>query len=224
MPKVRCGHCGAEFTPDRCRTRYCDGECYHAAQRARSAETLVARFWAKVDTFGDCWLWTASTIRGYGQFHLPRAAQNKQTVYAHRYAWEITNGPIADHLHVCHRCDVPLCVNPNHLFLGTPADNLTDARQKGRLRDGAHLIKLSDADMLGIQRRYRARENGKQLAAEYGVSLTYLLLVVAGHTPRQLRSVERTAFRQIPSRAAVHFVHGSDCKAEPNHSQNPLLG
>lgn len=167
MPKVQCA-CGAVFTPDRCRTRYCDSACYHAATRARNAAALVTRFWAKVKKTETCWLWTASSIRGYGQFHLPRTDYGQHTVYAHRYAWTITNGPIVDDLQVLHRCDVPLCVNPDHLFLGTQPDNLADARRKGRLRDGAHLIKLSPADVVAIRSRY-VRGHVHLLAAEFGV-------------------------------------------------------
>lgn len=192
MPKVRCPHCAAEFAPDRCRTRYCDAACYRAHAQARSAETLVARFWAKVNQTPTCWLWTAAQIRGYGQFHLPRADGKQRTVYAHRYAWTITNGPIADSLQVLHRCDVPLCVNPNHLFLGTQPDNLADARQKGRLVDGRHLIKVDDAGLRAIRAHYRPRVNGRELAAFYGITLTSLLRIVNG-TQRALQPVASQA-------------------------------
>jgi hypothetical protein len=92
----------------------------------------------------------------------------------------MANGPITDSLQVLHKCDTPLCVNPNHLFLGTQQENLDDARRKGRLRDGAHLIRLSDADLARIRTIYRPRVNGKQLAREYNVSLVTILRAVAG--------------------------------------------
>lgn len=147
-----------------------------------TSSDLVARFWGKVNrnTETGCWLWTASTIRGYGQFHLARTGQEQRVVYAHRFAWIITNGPIADNLQVCHHCDTPRCVNPNHLFLGTAQDNLNDARAKGRLVDGRHLIKVDDAGVADIRANYRPRQNGKQLAAKHGITLISLLRIVNG--------------------------------------------
>jgi hypothetical protein len=86
-------------------------------------------FWRRVDKKGpdDCWIWIGSTTtHGYGQFKLG----------AHRYSWELANGPIPAGYLVCHTCDVRNCVNPNHLFLGTNKDNLHDASLKGRLSRG----------------------------------------------------------------------------------------
>lgn len=87
------------------------------------------RFWAKVNKTDDCWEWTASvTAQGeYGQFML-----NGRPVRAHRYSWELINGPIPRGLYVCHHCDNPRCVKPEHLFLGTARDNNMDRQQKGR--------------------------------------------------------------------------------------------
>lgn len=100
----------------------------------RPRQTVSQRFWSKVAKTDSCWLWKAGVNKGYGQFafsihkHVPWMRQ------AHRVAWELSNGSIPAGLSVLHRCDVPLCVNPAHLFLGTHTDNMRDMVAKGRGR------------------------------------------------------------------------------------------
>jgi hypothetical protein len=89
------------------------------------------RFFAE-GSVGECWIWRGGTNGRYGVFGVARGNQ----VFAHRFAWTISNGQIPDGKFVCHRCDVPLCVNPTHLFIGTHEDNMQDMISKGRQRNG----------------------------------------------------------------------------------------
>ena len=82
-----------------------------------------------------CWIWNGPTNNsGYGTYRrdLFQVPYKDSIQLAHRHAWTLTNGPIPDGLYVCHTCDTPPCINPDHLFLGSAADNLRDAQAKGR--------------------------------------------------------------------------------------------
>ena len=80
----------------------------------RKTVPVEERFWAKVQKTEECWLWTASTIRGYGQLHLTTQPK-KRMILAHRFAYELLVGPIPEGLELDHLCRQPLCVNPAHL-------------------------------------------------------------------------------------------------------------
>ena len=96
----------------------------------KSEKTIKERFWKKVKKTDYCWNWIGNKVGGkwkYGIFLI-----NKKRFRAHRIIWRMINGEIPRGFFICHKCDNPSCVNPNHLFLGTQADNLKDMFKKGR--------------------------------------------------------------------------------------------
>lgn len=121
-----------------------------------------------------CWLWTASVNgNGYGQILVTTEAAGLGL--AHRVAYELYVGPIPDATLVLHRCDVRHCVNPDHLRLGTQADNIADMDSKGRRRNGDHhgqksgVAKLTEDDVRKMRAEYAAGARQVDLAARYGI-------------------------------------------------------
>ena len=134
----------------------------------------VDRFWAKVDVKGknDCWLWKANSLpAGYGTLSL-----SGKKILAHRFSWQLAYGKIPDGLCVLHHCDNPPCVNPNHLFIGSPADNVQDMIEKGRdpIQKGElnPKSKLKDEDIPKIKEILSQGFYQKEIASLFGVSST----------------------------------------------------
>ena len=144
-------------------------------------EHFLAKIASEPNT--SCWLWTGCTNTRYGV-----VGRDRRNAYAHRVAYELFVGPIPEGKHVLHTCDTPLCVNPEHLWLGAPADNSRDMVQKGRgvlpptrgEENGA--ARLSREGVLAIRARASAGEMQKSIASEYGVHPTTINLIVLRKT------------------------------------------
>lgn len=147
---------------------------------------LTASFWKRIDKRGpdECWLWKGpKTDAGHGFFYGALCIDGKPW-RAHRLMWTLANGPIPPKMHICHHCDVPLCCNPAHLFLGTNADNMADRNSKQRQARGEKqaLAKLTEESVSFIRSTYSRgdKQSGvKPLARRFGV------------TPRTIRDVVR---------------------------------
>ena len=139
------------------------------------------RFWPKVERTDGCWLWRgATTLRGYGTLGVGSMRDGtRRHAMAHRVSYEIHFGPIPDGLFVCHSCDNPPCVNPAHLFLGTPAQNTADMHAKGRgvvpvspavSGEQVSTAKLTTAQAIEIRQLYDAGGGLRGIAGKFGIS------------------------------------------------------
>ena len=143
---------------------------------------LEERFWAKVHkTDNGCWLWTASNVRGYGQYRL-----NGKIRFAHRVSYAHHIGSIPDGHLVLHRCDTPACVNPDHLFTGTAQDNSDDKMSKGRDKKvigvAHHNAKMTPETVRLARRMARAGMAGRSIADAFGVASSTMNAMLKGET------------------------------------------
>lgn len=148
---------------------------------------LADRMAAKTDRTSSpdgCWPWTANRNRqGYGTIDVSGASR-----LAHRVAYTLAFGPIPSGLDICHRCDNPPCVRPDHLFAGSAKDNMADMRAKGRERratgEASGKARLTWEMVEVIRRRYAPGRRGslgsRALARELGISKSTVHRVVTG--------------------------------------------
>lgn len=167
-------------------------------------EKVIARFWAKVQvrSADECWDWIAAkNSSGYGSLGV-----EKKTYAAHRISYQLANGDIPDGLQVLHRCDRPCCVNPDHLWLGTQADNMEDMTKKQRHGSA----KLTENDVKEIYRLSKEGLLDKDLAVQFEVSPSCVTMILNGKNWSHLR--EKPAKRD-------HFMRRMSDK-KPNGEKN----
>lgn len=146
-----------------------------------------------LEPYTGCWVFVGCRLpSGYGRI---KADGERKEVLAHRASWQVHKGAIPDGMCVLHRCDNPPCINPDHLFLGTFADNYLDMVSKGRARCASEQPKTRGskhwkAKLTETQVREiiaRKSESRKSLASEFGTSARYISSIVCGHKWKYLR-------------------------------------
>ncbi len=158
---------------------------YTPEKRAR----VFAQRVDKSTSLTGCWLWTGATVRGYGVVNW-----DGKVTLVHRMVWEQENGrPVPDGLFVCHSCDTPACVNPDHLWAGTQTDNMRDMSAKGRTghspikargekAGNVRLTEIQAAEIFSMKNRERQVD----LAARFGVCPSTIWSIMSGRTWRHV--------------------------------------
>lgn len=158
----------------------------------KSLDQRLAEYAVEIPEAG-CWIWTGySNTDGYGVACMTIDGVKKNRL-VHRLVYAHFVGPVPDDVLVCHRCDTPSCVNPKHLFLGTPQDNVDDMMRKGRFDPGPRdntgernpNRKISEQEVRQIRERYvRGARTGSgavsNIAADFCLHRTSVQRIVSG--------------------------------------------
>lgn len=153
---------------------------------SRRAVNRLEDVWKYASVRGEdeCWPWVGVVLtNGYGQFY-----SGGKTLLAHRAVYQLTHGDAPGNLLVCHRCDYRACVNPAHLFLGTPADNSHDMSAKGRAAAGERsgVNKVTDEDVREIRRLAAEGHRQRDIAARFDIVQGNVGMIVRRETWRHV--------------------------------------
>ena len=171
----KCGKLLGDYYSTQCQ------KCYHKNRAGKERSDFRDRFFKYVSKTPKCWIWTGSRdSHGYGA--IKRFGKTRK---AARISYEMANGKFPKDLLVCHRCDNPPCVNPEHLFLGTYKDNSVDAYKKGRLRGIVMKglqnwrYKLTKEKRQDLKHLYLSgKESQTSISKRFGISQQLVSLIV----------------------------------------------
>lgn len=192
-----CATCGTRFerrrykcsAPRWAKARFCSRDCQIATtgvgrrKYASAADAVQSNISPEPNT--GCWLWAGPFMKetGYG-----RVGFDNREILAHRLSFEVHVGPVSADLMVCHTCDVPLCVNPQHLFLGTCKDNMMDAASKQRTTLGERnaMARLSADEVVQIRAARSAGRSLRDIGDEFNVSEANVRAIAKRETWRHI--------------------------------------
>lgn len=152
--------------------------------------TIEERFWSQVDKSSECWIWVGNANnKNYGVFNHSTVNGKRMRMFAHRMSYSLVYDDLSEEVVLCHKCDNSLCVRPDHLFVGTQAENMKDMVSKGRSLRGMknHNNKLTEEQVQAIRLEYALGELGYTLLGRrYGVTGKVIRDIIKGYTWRYL--------------------------------------
>lgn len=193
MPTVTktCAKCSAAFVlttspANIARQKFCSRVCMSAAFRAATPSwdvSMASRLRDRSAARSSGCIEYTGQKGVYGHIEYRR-----KTYLAHRVAWTLSHGQIPKGMQVCHRCDNPICINVDHLFLGSAYENAYDRDQKGRGRWNPRK-RLSDSEILAIRADLSAGLLHEDIAAKYGISSSYVSMIKTGRRRSDAKSL-----------------------------------